>query len=123
MKMLGSPIGTLIYALVLVFGSLLVVKARAETLFMFPSTADISISATSTAEFVFTRHRPADWIWIKTHCTDGQSLYFGLLRPRTSYPIRLSASQEFKAPVRVTSVGVSNPGGSACTFSLQGAHK
>ncbi len=109
--------------LTLIFVCLLAFPVRGETLFMFPSTPDISISATTSAEFVFTRHRPADWIWIKTHCTGDQSLWFGLLRPRTSWPIRLSASQEFKAPVRVTSVGVSNPGGSACTFSLQGAHK
>ena len=104
------------------FFGLLAFPAAAQTLYMMPSTPDISVSGNATAEFSFTQRRPVDWIWIKTHCAINQSLYFGLLRPRTSFPIRLTASQEFKAPIRVVSVGASNPTGTACTFSIQGAH-
>ncbi len=106
----------------LAIAALLALPAAAQTLFMMPSSTDLSVSGNATAEFTFTNRRQVDWIWIKTHCGANQSLYFGLLRPRTSFPIRLTASQEFMAPVRVVSVGASNPSGTACTFSLQGAH-
>ena len=103
----------------ILLAGLLTSPSLADTLFMFPSTSNISISGASTAEFGFGNNRPADWIWIRSHCND---LSFGIVKPRTSYPIRLAASQEFEASVHVVTVGVSNESTGTCTFSLQGAH-
>ena len=104
---------------------LLAFPASAERWLTAKSTPDISVSATSTADFSFSRPS-VDWIAIKNDCSD--TLYFGLAPPnntRTSldYPIRLEPGETYSAEAYVRSVGASNDNAVACTFTLQGRYR
>ena len=99
---------------------------------MVPSTPDISVSATSTLDVVFTEYRNnktiggVDWVSIKNDCAD--TLYFALRPPHTSksatdYPLRLGPGESFSVEAFVASIGASNDNSSACTFTLQGKRR
>lgn len=86
------------------------------------TTPDISISATATADFAIPGRAYADWFAIKNDCTS--DLYFAprnIDKSALDYPLRLGAGESFSAPFRIYSLGVSNDGASACTFTFQPA--
>jgi len=91
-----------------------------------PSTPDISVSATATADFKFHGRSFVDWLTIKNDCST--TLYFNI-NPTTKasldYPLRLGAGESFTTPtdVRIATVSVSNDGSAACTFTLQGMYR
>lgn len=91
-----------------------------------PSTADISISATATADFKFPGRPFVNWVSIKNDCST--SLHFNLnptTRSATNYPLRLNPGESFTTPVDVSisTVSASNDGSAACTFTLQGMYE
>ncbi len=106
-------------ALVLAF------PANAQRWYTAPSTPDISVSATSTADFSFSRPS-VDWVAIKNDCSD--TLYFGLAPPNVThtpgdYPIRLEPGETYSVEAYVRSVGASNDNAVTCTFTLQGRYR
>lgn len=102
---------------------------QAQTLTPVPSTPDISVTASATAEVVWTGTRGyVDWVYIKNDCPDG-ALYFDLRGVRDAaarhYPLRLSPAEAFSANMRVGNIVVSPDTANAntCTFTLMGAVK
>ena len=89
-----------------------------------PSTPDISVSATATADYrISNLNAPARWIYLKNDCDIGR-LHFDLRGARdgnsNNYSIALSPGESFSGAFKVYSVGVS-PDSTAigtCTFTL-----
>lgn len=106
---------------VLVAALLFPVSVSAQSLIAQPSTPDISVSATASADIV-PGTGPWDWVYLKNDCST--DLYFNL-NPRsksaTDYPLRLKAGEVFSGFFRLFTLGVSNDGAAGCTFTLQGA--
>lgn len=107
---------------------ILPLAARAEIFIPVPSTPDISIAASTSAEIWFPKVTGGrvNWIYIKNDCAT--TLYFDLRGDRlsqvetgTDFPLRLEATESFTGTLQVYAVGVSNDGAAACTFTLQGA--
>ena len=90
-----------------------------------PSTPDLSVSGTATAEYtVRTKGRNASvrWFSLKNDCST--TLYFAIspnARGATDYPLRLGPGEAFTMEGRLHSIGASNDGSSTCTFTFQGA--
>lgn len=90
-----------------------------------PSTPDLSVSATSTAEYQVHPSREgskANWFTLKNDCAS--TLYFAITpgtRGNSDYPLRLEPGESFTMEGPLFSVGASNDGASACTFTFQGA--
>ena len=94
----------------------------AQTLIVQSSTPDISISASTSADFPLPG-RPWHWIALKNDCAT--TLYFDLRTQSADadFDLRLESNESFSGPFLVYSVAVSNDGSSACTFTLQGAKR
>tara|TARA_Y100000310_G_scaffold309110_1_gene352892 strand:+ start:871 stop:1266 length:396 start_codon:yes stop_codon:yes gene_type:complete len=107
--------------------------SRAETYLPMPSTPDISITGSATAEYIFDLTAgPADWVGIKNDCKF--PIWFTLTPGRypdsRQFNIRLDglvdsaenvsrAGQSFSGAFRTYSIGASGDGANNCTFTLQ----
>lgn len=99
-----------------------------QGLFAVPSTPSIAVTATATADFVWTNVTGGyvDWVYIKNDCS--AALWFDFRSKRDAvarqYPLKLAQNQEFQAYMRVYTLGVSPANsGTACTFTLLGAQQ
>jgi hypothetical protein len=114
----------------------LAATAKSETYFPVPATPDLAVSGSATADFEFDKASGAfvHWIYIQNDCVE--DLYFDLggtkipsAAPGRDYPLLLSGrtatqdSQTFEGPFRLYSLGVSNAGATACTFTIQAGEK
>lgn len=99
-----------------------------QGLYPVPSTPSIAVTATATADFVWTNvvGGYVDWVYVKNDCSAALWFDFRSRRDATArqYPLKLAQNQEFQAYLRVYSVGVS-PANTAttCAFTLMGAQQ
>ena len=90
------------------------------------STPDIDVGASATIDVQLPT--TAHWIYLQNNCVE--DLYFRFTNRNVvgsetalglgdGYPLRLSSTDiAFSAPVIATTVGASNSGDTACTFTL-----
>ncbi|KKL84519.1 hypothetical protein LCGC14_1963850 [marine sediment metagenome] len=97
-------------------------SGRAQTYLPLPSTPDISITGTATAEYIFDLvFGRADHIAIKNDC---QFPIWFALRPGRNpdaiqFNLLLNSGEAWSGPFRSFSIAASGDGANNCTFTLQ----
>ena len=91
-----------------------------------PTTPDLAVTASATADFSLKPRQFTDWIYIKNDCA--KDLWFDFRGAREGvgrdYPLKLSQNQTFQAFIKLNSLGVSPDNtGTACTFTFIPARK
>jgi len=114
------------FLLILVSALAISGPVRAQSFIPVPSTPDLAVTATATADFAWTgvSGGKVDWIYLKNDCA--KPIWFGFRGERDGlarqYPLKLLQNQTFSGPLAVYSVGASPDNtGTACTFSMMGA--
>lgn len=82
-----------------------------------PSTPDISISGSATADVAF--QGKASYVYVKNDCASDVYFNFGGKNHGSSHPLRLKQGEVFEGAVVARGMGVSSStSATACTFTL-----